>query len=120
MLPQKVNSAAQFLERAKNAAMAACWLYDSNARAAALSEGRHRRCDRYAGFSRDRAAQPRTCRARERTMAASSAKGYLACPSAGRATVSRGVVNCPKLARAMSLPEQQQALLSSGPQESFR
>jgi hypothetical protein len=32
----------------------------------------------------------------------------------------RGVVNCPKLARAMSLPEQQQALLSSGPQESFR
>ena len=45
--------------------MAGVWLYDSKARAAALSEGRHRRCDRYAGFSRDRAAQPRN-RARER------------------------------------------------------
>ena len=43
--------------------------------------------------------------------------GYLACPSAGRATVSRGVVNCPKLAWAMRLPEKQQAPLSSGAQE---
>jgi len=42
------------------------WLYDSKAHAAALSEGRRRRCDRYAGFSRGRAAQPRISRARER------------------------------------------------------
>jgi hypothetical protein len=41
-------------------------------------------------------------------MAASSAKGYLACPSAGLATVFRGAVDCSKLARAMRLPEQQQ------------
>jgi len=114
--------------------MAGVWLYDSKAHAAALSEGRHRRCNRYAGFSRGRAAQPRISRAREclaesrpksaatmlRSMTASSAKGYLACPSAGLATVFRGAIHCSKLARAMRLPEQQQGPLSSGPQEWFR
>ena len=43
-----------------------------------------------------------------RSLAASSVKGYLPCPSAGLATVFRGAVDCSKLARAMRLPEQQQ------------